>query len=153
MGTLGVGPDIAVQSATTTNKPTVWDNISNVLTKVVQPAANVYTQIKTNQVKTPGYVPPSGGAYVPVTNQSTPIPMAQPADNSKKYLLIAGVVLLTGTGLYFLTRKKKGLGDLDTAKTKKGKIKQRKAVFAKMDEQGDTWSKNSKGKRVNKKTK
>lgn len=40
-----------------------------------------------------------------------------------------------------------GLGDLNTAKTKAGKIKQRAAVFAKLDEEGKTYKKNRNGKR------
>lgn len=97
--------DVAVQAAAVA-KPSIWDNINNVLTKVVQPAANVYTQIKTNQpvstATAPGYTQPS---YLPT---AAPPPPAPEPDNTKKYLLIGGVALLVGTGIYFATRKKKG---------------------------------------------
>ncbi|HMG94365.1 MAG TPA: LPXTG cell wall anchor domain-containing protein [Chryseolinea sp.] len=95
--------DVAVQAAAVA-KPSVWDNINNVITKVVQPAANVYTQIKTNQPvptsTTPGYTPQP---YLP----SAPPPPTPAVDNTKKYLMIGGAVLLGGTVIYFVTRKKK----------------------------------------------
>lgn len=97
--------DVAVQAAAVA-KPSVWDTIGNVITKVVQPAANVYTQIKTNQPvqssTSPGYTQPS---YLPT---SAPPPPAPEPDNTKKYLMIGGAILIAGTGIYFLTRKKKG---------------------------------------------
>jgi len=43
-----------------------------------------------------------------------------------------------------------GLGDLNTAKTKSGRVKQRKAVFAKMEDAGTLYNKNRKGKRTKK---
>lgn len=104
MGNLGV--DVATTS-TGMAKPSVWDTINNVLTKVVQPAANVYTQVVT---KTPGatapFIPQPGGAYPQVTDQSPPPPAAEP-DNTKKYLLIGGAVIIVGTTIYFIAKPKR----------------------------------------------
>ena len=52
--------------------------------------------------------------------------------------------------LFKKTKKPKGLGDLNTARTKSGRVKQRKAVFAKMEEAGTLYNKNRKGKRTKK---
>lgn len=46
-----------------------------------------------------------------------------------------------------------GLGDLDTAKTKAGRIRQRKAVFAKLTDEGKIYRKNRAGRRTKKATK
>ena len=57
---------------------------------------------------------------------------------------VTGLVVLATSG------KKKamnGLGELNTAKTKAGKVKQRKAVFAKLDSEGKTYPKNRNGVR------
>lgn len=71
--------------------------------------------------------------------------------------IIGGLVLVVaGWGIYKVLQMtdapKKGdnLGDLNTAKTKTGKVKQRKAVFAKLDEEGKTFPKNRNGKRKKK---
>jgi uncharacterized protein HemX len=82
---------------------------------------------------------------------------------------IIGGLLLAATvtaGVLFFTSGKKrkslsgnetesntdqtNLGDLNTAKTKEGRIKQRKAVFAKLAEQGKVYRKNRVGKRTKK---
>lgn len=79
------------------------------------------------------------------------LPPQPPSGVSTKTILI-GVVLAaaTGVGIYALTRPKKkgldGLGDLNTAKTKAGRKRQRAAVFAKLDEAGEAWPKKE-GKR------
>ncbi len=150
---------ITIQPVSTTAPPqTVAPNkfnnalttISNALTNVVKPAADIYSQVKTGSQ--PGSPSSSTPAYSPdvVSPAVVPAPLA----NTKKYLMIGGVVVLAGTAVYFLTRKKKkgvsGVGDLDTSKTKSGRVKQRKAVFAKMDESGNTWPKNKKGLRKKK---
>lgn len=79
-------------------------NINSVLTNVVKPAADIYQQVKPQG---------SGGSsstvptYSPnVTAPATPPPA--PQSNTGKYLLIGGVVILAGAGIYFATRKKKG---------------------------------------------
>lgn len=104
MGTIGLGPDVAAQTVTTTTKPNVWDQINQALTKVAVPAANVYTQIKSGQSQ-PGQS--SVPSYTP-----QPYPTAlQPAsvtaqDNTKKYLLIGGAIVVVGGTLYLVTREK-----------------------------------------------
>lgn len=103
MNGLGAAVDAAVASQAVA-KPSVWDQINKGL-QVVQTGANIYTQIKPQSG-------PSGSSttsqYIPQTNQATPVIADPPVDNTKKYLLIAGGVAVAGTGLYFLTRKKKG---------------------------------------------
>lgn len=108
MGVAGFGDVTATDAAVISQaaKPSVIDNISNILTKVVQPAAQVYSTVKTNSgggssssTALPGYQP----AQVVSSN---PLPVAEPS-NAKKYLLIGGVIVLAGTGIYFATRKKK----------------------------------------------
>ena len=62
-------------------------------------------------------------------------------------LVLAGAIAL---GYYILTGGKeedKGLGELNTAKTKILRVAQRKAVFAKLDEEGKVFPKNRNGVR------
>jgi len=63
-------------------------------------------------------------------------------------LVLAGAIAL---GYYIFTGGKeeedKSLGELNTAKTKGGKVAQRKAVFAKLDEEGKVFPKNRNGVR------
>lgn len=96
--------DVAIQS-TAVAKPSVWDSISNVLTKVVQPAANVYTQIKTNK---PANQTANTSMY-PNQNfpAAPPAPAQEKTDNTMKYAVLGGVGLLAATGIYFATRKRK----------------------------------------------
>src|SRR5688572_30309409 len=102
---MGFG-DVAVQAATTA-QPTFWDKANAIITKVVQPAANVYSQV-VNKPAAPG------GAYQPIqtayptptsSTQGAQDPGAPKTDNTKKYLVIGGVIVLVGTGIYFATRK------------------------------------------------
>lgn len=132
-------------SSPTTTKPAITDSIAKWL-GITQQAAQTYKTItnKTGSGSTPGgFIPP-------------PTPPAP--DNTMKYVKVAGAVIgasVLGYGIYSMVRGKKGLGDLNTAKT--GKAKQRGAVFAKLDEEGKAWPKNKKGvrskKRVSKKRK
>ena len=66
-----------------------------------------------------------------------------------------GVAALVATLVVVATRGKKkgvaGLGDLNTAKTKSGKIKQRAAVFAKLDAEGKAYPKTKRGVRAKRK--
>jgi cell division protein FtsN len=102
---MGFG-DVAMQTAVATQQPTFWDKINNVITKVVQPAANVYTQV-TNKPSVPGVIQ-QPAPYVTNTNSSTPPPPAQEEkDNTKKYLLIGTGVILAGTAIFLVTRKSK----------------------------------------------
>lgn len=57
-----------------------------------------------------------------------------------------GLVAVASSGKS--NNKSEGLEGLNTAKTKAGKVRQRKAVFAKLDESGKTYPKNKKGKRM-----
>jgi hypothetical protein len=101
--TLGLG-DVVVP-ATSTPSPSVWDKINTVITKVAQPAANVYTQIKTNQAANQsGAVTPSPSVFP--TSVTQPAPEVQPVDNTKKYLMIGGAVLVAGVLIYVVTKKK-----------------------------------------------
>ena len=105
MGTLGVGPDVATQTTVQATKPNVWDQINQAFTKVVVPAANVTTQIiAANKGQQSGTSVPS---YTP---QPYPTPGAPPPavaqDNTKKYLMIGGAIVLAGGTLYLVTRKK-----------------------------------------------
>ncbi|MFN7703344.1 MAG: hypothetical protein ACK5OS_01890 [Chryseotalea sp.] len=122
--------------------------INERLNQVNQIATNVRQTtdaIKGRATQAPPAVMQSGGSAMPSQRQS--------GINWKKILLIGTVAVVGGTGLYFgvkAYRKKKGLsglGELNTAKTKSGKVKQRKAVFAKLDEAGKAWPKNTKGVR------
>lgn len=101
----GLG-DVAVQSAAVA-KPNVFDKISSVLTNVVKPAADIYTQVKTGQQSQPGTVVSNPQMYPQPMPTTAPPPPAVETDNTKKYLLIGGVGLLAVTGIYFMTRKKK----------------------------------------------
>lgn len=77
------------------------NNISSVLTNVVKPAADIYTQVSTKPGSTPATT-----AYAPdVTAPAAALPQQQ--SGTKKYLIIGGVVILAGTAVYFITRKKK----------------------------------------------
>ena len=104
MGTLGLGPDVAAQTVTSTTKPNVWDQINQALTKVAVPAANVYTQIKSGQQQ------PAQSTVPSYTPQPYPAPGAPPPtvaqDNTKKYLMIGGAIVVAGGTLYLVTRKK-----------------------------------------------
>lgn len=100
---MGFG-DVATQSAAVA-KPSTWDKISNILTNVVKPAADIYTQVN----------PPSSGSSSPIPTSPQPAPWnanptastSTPAnDNTKKYLLIGGAVVAAGAVVYFATRKK-----------------------------------------------
>lgn len=105
MNTFNGFGDVAVQSAAVA-KPSVWDNISNVLTNVVKPAADIYTQVKTGQQQ-PGGSQVSNPTMYPQpmpTNQPQPAPTSD--GSMKKYLLIGGVGLLAVGGIYLATRKK-----------------------------------------------
>jgi uncharacterized membrane protein len=69
---------------------------------------------------------------------------------------VAVAALVTGVVVLITRGKKKGmggLGDLNTAKTKSGKVKQRAAVFAKLDQEGKAYPKNKNGVRVKRKAK
>lgn len=77
---------------------------------------------------------------------SIPPPPPPPSGVSTKTIVIGALALTAvGTAAYFAFSPKKkslsGLGDLDTAKTKAGRKRQRAAVFAKLDEAGDAWPK------------
>lgn len=103
---LGFG-DVAVQSTALPTAPKInWvDSVSNVINKIVTPGVNAYTQIKTaGQTPQPGSTTPT---YTP-TSTYTPAPAAPaPQDNTKKYLLIGGALVLAAGGIYLVTRKKK----------------------------------------------
>lgn len=79
--------------------------------------------------------------------------MTDEEKGSRNAKIIGGLVAVAAAvGIYFFFKSDSGksvngLGDLNTAKTKSGKVKQRKAVFAKLDDAGKTWGKNRKGKR------
>jgi hypothetical protein len=89
-----------------TVKKTSWmDTFNKVVNNVVQPAANVYTQIKTAS---------GGGAVItpqPVSTGAgtqTYIPPPAPENNTTRNIIIAGVgVGALATIIYFATRKKK----------------------------------------------
>lgn len=66
----------------------------------------------------------------------------------KKTLILLAAA--AGIGLLLFSGNNNSLGDLDTAKTAKGRKKQRAAVFAKMDEDGVTWPKTKSGVRKKK---
>lgn len=65
---------------------------------------------------------------------------------------LLGLAAVVGTIWWVLSSNSKsdGLGDLNTAKTKAGRVKQRKAVFAKMEDAGTLYNKNRQGKRTKK---
>lgn len=105
----GIG-DIAVssQSEGSAAKPSVWDQINNAV-KTAGNVAQVANQVKTviskpssNSTSTannPFITDASGNASV------TPAPAATP-DNTKKYVMLGGGVLVLGTVIFFATRKK-----------------------------------------------
>jgi hypothetical protein len=63
--------------------------------------------------------------------------------NLKNALLVGAGALAT----VLLTKKSSALGDLNTAKTAKGRTRQRKAVFARMENEGSIFPKRN-GKRT-----
>jgi len=78
-------------------------NINNVLTNVVKPAADIYTQVKPGSSGSSSTSP----TYTPTV--TAPVTTPAPAEsNTKKYVLIGGAVVLGALGIYFVTRKKKG---------------------------------------------
>jgi hypothetical protein len=105
--------DVAVQSQAV-QQPSVWDKVGNILTNVVQPAANIYTQVTTKPssgsptgvANTTMYPNPSpGGGAIPYAGSDDE--RRENARTMKKYLTIGGVTLALATGIYFATRKKK----------------------------------------------
>lgn len=103
--------DITIAPVTTTAPPaTVAPNklqnalntAGSVLTNIVKPAADIYTQVKPggpgSSSSTPTYSPG-------VTTPATVAPA--PESSTKKYLIVGGVLVLAGTAVYFMTRKKK----------------------------------------------
>lgn len=68
--------------------------------------------------------------------------------NNNKYLWLLAASI--GGALFYFGKKGKGLGDLNTARTAKKRVAQRKAVFAKMEDEGTIYKKNRKGKRSKK---
>jgi hypothetical protein len=101
---MGFG-DVAVQS-TAVAKPSAWDKIGNVLTNVVKPAADIYTQVKTGQQQPTGTVSNPSMYPQPFPTTQTPPPPAATENNTKKYLIIGGVGLLAVTGIFLATQKK-----------------------------------------------
>lgn len=80
--------------------------------------------------------------------------MATENNAGAKVIGVLSLVVATwGVYQLFFKKEKKSLGDLNTAKTKAGKVKQRAAVFAKLDEEGKTFPKNRNGKRKPKRKK
>lgn len=69
-------------------------------------------------------------------------------------LVAAGLIVAV---VFFVKSNRKksvdSLGDLNTAKTKAGRIRQRKAVFAKLADEGKIYRKNRAGRRTKKATK
>lgn len=105
---MGLGADVANQVATT--QPSFWDKANTILTKVVQPAANIYSQVVNKPTSTPGVIQQPTSTYFPTndpTTNDTPGADLRPKNNTTKYLIIGGVVLAVGTGIYFATRKSK----------------------------------------------
>lgn len=87
------------------------------------------------------------------TTKSTVATAEQAVDKRKKILLYGGIALVVVIGGALILKGKKGLkglslGYLDTAKSVKGKKKQRAAVFAKLDDQGKSFPKNKDGVRT-----
>ncbi|MBL0744588.1 hypothetical protein [Chryseolinea lacunae] len=106
IATLGDATSVATTAPATTN----WmDKLNNVITKVVQPATNVYTQIKTGNNATSQQ--PAAPANPWVTNPDpnptpgTPAPAAE--SNTLKYVMIAGGVALAGIATYFVVSSSK----------------------------------------------
>jgi len=111
-----------------------FQNIASGISNLFNSASNVITSVKSPAPGTPGYNPAitnSPGTQPPVAEVSKP--------NYLKMGLVALAVGALGYGGYKLaTRKKKslsGVGDI-TAKTKSGKRKQTKAIFARLAEEG-----------------
>lgn len=113
-----------------------FQNIASGIANLFNSASNVITSVKSPAPGTPGYNPaivnsPATMAPGTTTNESKP--------NYLKMGLIGLAIAGLGYGGYKLaTRKKKslsGVGDI-TAKTKSGKRKQTKAIFARLAEEG-----------------
>ncbi len=130
---------------------TLADTLNRINTRVNQ-VAQIATGVKQTTDAIRGRAPQTPQATI-LTQGNAGQMQPQGGTNWKKIAIIAGATVLGGTALYFgvkAFKKKKslnGLGQLNTAKTKSGKVKQRKAVFAKLDEAGKAWPKNKKGVR------
>lgn len=119
----------------------------DIVTGLVNTTSNLATS--ASDVISATKTPSSGAGYNPNIPGSPP-PVVK--SNTGMYVLIGvGIAAVVGVGILVLKKKKKGLGNLDTAKTAKGRKAQRGAVFAKLDNQGDTFPKNSQGIRTKRK--
>jgi hypothetical protein len=133
--------------------PTWLDRFSNTASKIgtiAQTGAGIVSNVKgtISTIKTPGPAQQGGAQFINQGAGLPPEPEKKGLSTGVKIALaVTGATLLAG-GVYLATRpKKKSLGELNTAKTKKGKAMQRAAVFAKLDEAGETYPKNKSGKR------
>ncbi|MFO0414896.1 MAG: hypothetical protein ACK52I_22210 [Pseudomonadota bacterium] len=130
---------------------TLSDTLNRINNRITQ-VSQIATGIKQTSDTIRGRAPQAPPAAIRTQGNSVQL-QPQGGTNWKKIAIIAGATVLGGTALYFgvkAFKKKKslnGLGELNTAKTKSGKVKQRKAVFAKLDEAGKAWPKNKKGVR------
>jgi hypothetical protein len=126
------------------------DTLNRINTRVNQ-VAQIATGLKQTSDVIRGRAPQAPPAVI--RTEGNQMQVQASGTNWKKLAIIAGATVLGGTALYFgvkAFKKKKslnGLGELNTAKTKSGKVRQRKAVFAKLDEAGKAWPKNKKGVR------
>jgi hypothetical protein len=142
-------------------KVSLLDRILNTTTKVTNVANQGLTTFQNiNRTVNPGSPPPPnpattytyeapGGNSQPGGSKSTGM------STGAKVGIGLGVAALVATLVVVATRGKKkgmaGLGDLNTAKTKSGKVKQRAAVFAKLDAEGKAYPKTKTGVRVKRK--
>jgi hypothetical protein len=93
--------------ATVAPQTSLIDKISNVINKVVVPAATVYGQVKQTTSSGQTVQPTPSYPWSTQTSPGTTTPAATPpADNTGKILLIGGAVVLGGLAIYFVTKKK-----------------------------------------------
>ncbi len=135
---------------TPTRDGSTFNNIANGISNLFTSAAPIVQAVVPNRginpsANTPIYqLPSGGGASMP----SAPAP--EKKSNMLKYVAIAAVVGVVGfVGYKIATKKKKGLGDI-TATTKAGKSAQRKAIFARLSEDGIKPKKRKKSRKVKK---
>lgn len=157
----------AIVNPVTPPKVSVLDKIFGIGTKVVDFAnKGVSTYSNINNAINPGA--PQQNASNPAANYTYQAPGSSSGGSGSTQVAsglstgakvgIGVTVAAVAAGLVALaTRGKKkglsGLGDLNTAKTKAGKVKQRKAVFAKLTDDGKTYPKNKNGVRIKRKKK
>jgi len=142
-----------VQSVAQSQPGSKLANTLNTINNRLQQVSSIATNVKQTTDTIRGRAPQAPVPAMRSGGNQNAMPGPSSSINWKKIAIIGTVAIVGATGLYFgvkAFRKKKGLsglGDLNTAKTKSGKVKQRKAVFAKLDEAGKAWPKNTKGVR------